>query len=208
MIRAALALASATGKPDTLKQAETWASVLDAHYWSDDLGGYFVAADDTDDLIVRPFGGLDDATPNANATMVENLTSLSLWTGKGASADRAAAILKAFGPAIAANPVGHSGLLSAAVLANAPALIVLMVPGGESAAEMRGAMRDVSLPNAVFQEIEDGTALPRSSPAHGKTAVDGKVTAYVCVGPQCSLPVTDPDSLARTVKSARQAGVR
>ena len=42
-----------------------------------------------------------------------------------------------------------------------------------------------------------------SSPAHGKTAIDGKPTAYVCIGPQCSLPVTDPAALVETVKAAR-----
>jgi len=48
------------------------------------------------------------------------------------------------------------------------------------------------------------SALPESSPAHGKTAIDHKPTAYVCIGPQCSLPVTDPAKLVETVKAARQ----
>ncbi len=49
--------------------------------------------------------------------------------------------------------------------------------------------------------------LPASSPAHGKTALDGKPTAYVCIGPQCSLPVTEPAELVETVKAARQVVV-
>jgi len=32
-------------------------------------------------------------------------------------------------------------------------------------------------------------------PAAGKTAIEGRPTAYVCRGPVCSLPVTDPDEL-------------
>jgi uncharacterized protein len=31
--------------------------------------------------------------------------------------------------------------------------------------------------------------LPAQHPAHGKTLVDGKATAYVCEGPVCSLPI-------------------
>ena len=66
----------------------------------------------------------------------------------------------------------------------------------------------MSLPNAVVQEVREGEsgagALPESSPAHGKTAIDGKPTAYVCIGPQCSLPVTEPAALVETVKAARQ----
>jgi uncharacterized protein YyaL (SSP411 family) len=65
----------------------------------------------------------------------------------------------------------------------------------------------VSLPGAVVQEVREREALPASSPAHGKTAIGGKATAYVCIGPQCSLPVTEPAALVETVKAARQVSV-
>ncbi len=67
----------------------------------------------------------------------------------------------------------------------------------------------MSLPNVVVQEIGEGadgaSALPASSPAHGKTAIDSKPTAYVCLGPQCSLPVTDPAQLVETIREVRAA---
>jgi uncharacterized protein YyaL (SSP411 family) len=49
--------------------------------------------------------------------------------------------------------------------------------------------------------------LPASSPAHGKTAIDGKPTAYVCLGPQCSLPVTEPAQLVETIKVGRRSSL-
>jgi hypothetical protein len=49
--------------------------------------------------------------------------------------------------------------------------------------------------------------LPESSPAHGKTAIDNKPTAYVCIGPQCSLPVTDPAKLVETMRAVRQVSI-
>ena len=70
--------------------------VLDQHYWADDLGGYYFAADDTGDLIVRPFSGQDEATPNANGVMVSNLMALYLWTGEERYRDRAEAMLRGF----------------------------------------------------------------------------------------------------------------
>ena len=103
-----------------------------------------------------------------------------------------------------ANPVGHAGLLAAAVNRLAPTLIVLVVPNGKDAKDMRLALRDISLPNAVIQEIGEAEGLPISSPAHGKTSVDRRVTAYVCIGPQCSLPLTDPAQLVETITTARQ----
>ncbi|MEM7399964.1 MAG: thioredoxin domain-containing protein, partial [Pseudomonadota bacterium] len=160
MIRAALGLANATNNPEYVEQAAAWAHVLDTHYWSEELGGYHLAADDTDDIIVRPLNAMDDATPNANAMMVSNLVALASWTGDNAYTDRAEKIITSFGPAITANPVGHSGMLGAALDRLAPTLIVLMVPEGGDPAEMRAALRDVSLPNLVIDEVWADETLP------------------------------------------------
>jgi uncharacterized protein len=203
MIKAALALANVTGKLDYISQAREWTDVLDRHYWANDLGGYYFAADDTTDLIVRPFSGHDEATPNANAIMVSDLTALYLWTGEERYRERAEAILKTFAGAIAENPLAHNALLTAALDLYAPSLVVLIVPDGTDSVALRRALNDVSLPGAVVQEVREGESLPASSPAHGKTAIDGKPTAYVCIGQQCSLPVTAPAALVETVKAAR-----
>jgi len=207
MIRAALALARVTGKPTYVERAREWVDVLDRHYWAGDLGGYYYVADDTGDLIVRPFSGQDEATPNANGVMVSNLMALYLWTGAARYRDRAEAILSGFAGAMAENVLAHSGLLAAALDSAAPTLIVLIVPKGGDATALRRALADVSLPNAVVQEMREGESLPASSPAHGKTAIDGKPTAYVCIGPQCSLPVTDGAALVETIKAARQVSI-
>ena len=205
MIRAALALANATNNPEYVEQAAAWAHVLDTHYWSEEFGGYHLAADDTNDIIVRPLNAYDDATPNANSMMVSNLVALASWTGNSSYTDRAEKIITSFGPAITANPVGHSGMLGAVLDRLAPALIVLMVPEGGDPTEMRAALRDVSLPNVVIDEVWADETLPSNSPAAGKTVVNDKTTAYVCIGPQCSLPVTEPDKLVETIKASRAA---
>jgi uncharacterized protein YyaL (SSP411 family) len=38
--------------------------------------------------------------------------------------------------------------------------------------------------------------LPASHAAAGKEMIDGKATAYVCIGQTCGLPVTDTAALA------------
>ncbi len=203
MIRAALALANVTGKRAYVERASEWADILDKHYWAADIGGYYFVADDTSDLIVRPLSGQDEATPNANGVMVSNLMALYLWTGDERYRDRAEAVLKAFAGAMRQNVLAHAGLLAAELDLIAPALIVLIVPQGGDARALRHALNDVSLPGAVVQEVRAWEELPESSPAHGKTAIDGKPTAYVCIGPQCSLPVTEPAKLVETIKAAR-----
>jgi uncharacterized protein len=225
MIKAALALANVTGRPDYIDRARDWTEILDRHYWAEGLGGYYLAADDTRDLILRPINAQDDAVPNANGLMVSNLAALYLWTGETKYRDRAEAIVKAFAGAVAENVFAHTGLLGAAFDLLAPAHIVIVVPEGGDGSALRRALADVSLPGAVVQDVREiasagssvnadpqpvsaaGTPLPSGSPAHGKRARDGKPTAYVCIGPQCSTPVTEPEALVATVKEARRASV-
>ena len=57
----------------------------------------------------------------------------------------------------------------------------------------------------VLAKVWADETLPSTSPAAGKTVIDGKTTAYVCIGPQCSLPVTEPEKLVETIKTARHA---
>jgi uncharacterized protein len=207
MIGAALALANATANETYIARAREWADVLDRHYWSADLGGYYFAADDTSDLIVRPFSGQDEATPNANGVMVSNLMALYLRTGEERCRERADAILQSFAGAMNENVLAHAGLLAAMLDAYAPTLIVLFVPQDGDPRPLRRVLADLSLPGIVIQEIKEGEVLPSASPAHGKTAIDGKPTAYLCIGPQCSLPVTEPAALVETVKAARSVAI-
>jgi uncharacterized protein YyaL (SSP411 family) len=60
---------------------------------------------------------------------------------------------------------------------------------------MRDALTYISLPGAVVEWFPEDASAPPGSPAFGMRAIGGKATAYVCIGPQCSPPVTNPDEL-------------
>ena len=83
MISAALTLYQVTGEKRYLDDAIAWTAIMNRHY-SADGGGYYLAADDTSDLILRPLSASDDATPNPNATMLQNLADLYTLTGEPA----------------------------------------------------------------------------------------------------------------------------
>jgi uncharacterized protein YyaL (SSP411 family) len=136
--------------------------------------------------------------------MVSNLMGLYLWTGEERYRMRAEEILKSFAGEIARNVFSHAGLLAGAIDVLQPAHVVIVVPEGGDGDELRRALFELSLPGAVVQELGEGEELPKGSPAHGKRAIDGKPTAYVCIGPQCSAPVTEPEALVAAVKEARE----
>ena len=202
MVWGALRLHQATNDAAYLAAAERWVAVLDARYWDAAAGGYAFTADDTPDVIVRMRGAHDDATPNANAIMISNLVALNLLTGKQAYLDRAHAIPAAFAPDLARNSLGHCGLLAGFFDLLAPQHVAVIAPGGDTT--LASAMFRLSLPGAVQQVV--GPHQPLASPAlAGKTAIDGRPTAYACIGPQCSMPVTDPDALLELLRRQRTA---
>jgi uncharacterized protein YyaL (SSP411 family) len=201
MIKAALALYSATFDPAYLARAESLAAALRRHHWDDAAPGYFLSADDAPALIVRPKSAQDDATPSANSVMTANLIRLWRLTGNDSYIRDADAIFQASGPSVAANLFGSTGLLNALDLRLGATDVVVVRPAAASAADMLRAARRASTPNVILSVHDDKASLPPSHPAAGKTAIDGRVTAYVCRGETCSLPVTDPDALATMLAS-------
>ena len=51
------------------------------------------------------------------------------------------------------------------------------------------------VPNLVLSVRAATDDLPAAHPAAGKTKLDGRATAYVCVGTTCGLPQTSPEGL-------------
>ena len=204
LCRAALALHEATGEPAYFAQAQAWIAVLDRHYWDNAGGGYFFAADDTTDLIARAKTASDSAVPAGNGTLVGVLTQLDLLTGDDGYRRRAEAILGTFSGELGRNFFPLATLINNAELAERPVQIVLVgEPGDAAFAALWRAVYQVSLPNRVVATVKPGEALPSGHPAAGKGLVAGRPAAYVCEGPVCSLPLTEPQALTAALAELR-----
>ena len=200
MCEAALALAEATGTRGYLDQAEAWTQVLDRHYWDAETGGYFLSADDTQGLIVRPKTAHDNAAPSGNGTMAGVHARLFYLTGKDAQRERAEATVAAFSGEFQRSFSALSTLLNSNELLHRAVQIVVFGPRADAGTEgLLGAIHRICLPDRVLQLCEPGAEMADSHPAAAKGPVDGKATAYVCRGPTCSLPLTDPAELRRAL---------
>ena len=60
----------------------------------------------------------------------------------------------------------------------------------------RGARQLAAQPRRPV--VPPGTALPPIHPAAGKGQIDGRATAYICRGHDCSLPLTNEAELIAT----------
>jgi uncharacterized protein YyaL (SSP411 family) len=196
MIKAALALHAATLDQKYVAEAERLAALARAHHWDNSAPGYFLSADDAEALIIRPRATSDEATPSATGVMAQNLIRLWRLTGNDDYRRDADDILAANAPAIAGNLFASTSLANALDLRLAVTDVVIVAPAGEDPTPLLGVARAHWSPNLVLAVHRDATSMPPGHPANGKTAVDGKPTAYVCRGETCSLPVTDGEGLA------------
>ena len=96
LCRAALALHEATGDDRYLRQAQEWVDLLDRHYRDENGGGYFFAADDTADIILRTKNAADNATPSGNGALVGVLARLFYLTGEDRYRARADEVIATF----------------------------------------------------------------------------------------------------------------
>ncbi|MGH6875238.1 MAG: thioredoxin domain-containing protein [Aestuariivirgaceae bacterium] len=193
VVAAALNLHMATARSDYLDKArDILASAVD-QLWDEEQGGFFFAPRQLPELIVRIRHAHDDATPNANAIMLNNLTRLYHLTGEDDYRRRAERLIAAFGAAAASNPFAHATFLSAAAAHLDPVQAVII--GSPEGSAERALLRAVTaLPAArlVVQFIEPEKALPAHHPAKGKSQLGGRPTLYLCRGTRCAAPVTEP----------------
>ena len=205
MIWGALRLYQASGDAKYLEHAELWTATLDAHYWDDTSGGYFTAADDTSDVIVRLKPASDDAVPSANAIQLSNLIALAALTADTKYDDRARSLVSAFGGAVARSPIGHCGLIAATL--DLDALIQVKIGADGPAAPLVHVLHNVSLPGAVeFIAAANTVQMPASRANVADTSLESG--AVICTGVQCSEPIFEPNTLAERLTTSRAVHVK
>jgi hypothetical protein len=141
-------------------------------------------------LVHRPESHHDGAIPSGAAIAVAGLVRLGLVAGDEVALALAETYLvQRLTGATGPNAFASSGLLAALDLYLSPK--VLVVTDGAQREALLSAARQVYAPTLCL-------AGPWASPSilEGKTSVGGTARAFVCTGPTCSPPVTEPSALA------------
>ncbi|MCB1487944.1 MAG: hypothetical protein KDJ88_10860, partial [Bauldia sp.] len=115
------------------------------------------------------------------------------------------AILEAAAPAIAANLFATAGILADLDFRLTATDAVIVHPADRTPDRLVATTRAAWTPSTILSVFADAADLPPTHPASGKRPVDDLPTAYVCHGETCSLPVTDPDTLAMLLRDPRSA---
>jgi len=190
MIGAAFALHEATHDDRYLGDAETFAETLDRHHWDESVGAWRLTADDAEDLFVRPLSLHDDSVPSPNAVIAAGLSRLSRLTGNARHAARLDALFtRHLGEP--RDALGKAGLLNAFDQHLNGRDIVIVAAANDSLEAWFDIIRAEAREAGTVLVVTDPDALPDPHPAHGKMAIDGRTTAYLCSATACSAPVTE-----------------
>jgi uncharacterized protein len=205
MTRAALALFEATGERGYLERAIAWQAVLDRHYLHPDTGRYYLTADDAEGLVIRPQSTFDEAVPNHNGLIAQNLVRLAVLAGDDAFRTKADTLFDGLLPLATESLFNHVSPLNALDLRLRAAEIVVTGEGAAADALVAAALK-LPFADRIVLRAPRADALPASHPARDKIAASaGQAAAFVCVGERCSLPVADAAALRDAVGGMRTA---
>ncbi|MBL9152618.1 MAG: thioredoxin domain-containing protein [Verrucomicrobiales bacterium] len=176
------------------------------HFWDEEGGGFFMTADDSEELLVRTKKLYGGAIPSGNAASVLNLARLHRMTGKAEYATRAETLLKTFGGELAKAPEAFPLTLCALELLHGPAREIVIVgePDAPDTRALLAELRKPYLPNKVvlLRSAAHADELARLAPYTAtQTALEGKATAYVCENFACQLPTADPAKVREMLKA-------
>ena len=205
LVAGLLDLYEADGDLRWLEQASALDAVLERDYEDIPGGGFFRTAADEVSLLTREKPTYDGSEPSGNSVAVHNLLRLHELTTDDRYRVRAERAFQAFGAMLAERPSAVSEMLLAVdYQLDTPKEIVLVVTAGrDDAAPFLAELRARFLPNRILTIVAEGEQLERHARVvpllDGKTARDGRATAYVCENRICDLPTTDPSVFATQI---------
>ena len=202
---AALDLYEATGDPRYASVAKAIAGTMVQHHADPIDGSFYFAPSDGEALIARTKDAFDQAIPSAAAMAA--ILCLRVGGALDASfAGHGERQLLALANMAPDNPLGMStAVLGLDRLVRGSVDVVLV---GARGSEATRALADIAfkayLPHKSVVYLDpDDPATTAIAPllAEGKTGRAGATVAYVCRGRACSLPVSEPDELAKLLAS-------
>ena len=190
-------LLSAQWRSQDMQFAIELADKLLEDFYDVENGGFFFTRHDHEQLIYRPKPTMDDAMPPGNATAARALLTLGHLLGESRYLDAAHGTLAWARAVMERLPAAHCSLLSVLEETVYPTdLVILRGPSDLTenwSQEIRGGFTPW---RKVFAIPYDADApLPPYLPKLVSTQAQQSVTAFVCQGLSCSLPITDLSEL-------------
>jgi uncharacterized protein YyaL (SSP411 family) len=202
-----LELYEATFDVHFLKTALDLQEDLTEHYWDQESGGFFMSADDGEELLLRRKEFYDGALPSGNSIALLNLVRLARITADERYEQAAAAMVRSFEGTVQRYPAGFTQFLSACDFALGPSWEIVIAGDlqNDDTQRMIGTLRGIYSPNKIvlhrpgkagFSQISELSPLTQAM-----NPIDGRATAYVCRDYVCGLPTTSLVEMQKLLKT-------
>ncbi|MEN8254540.1 MAG: thioredoxin domain-containing protein [Verrucomicrobiota bacterium] len=205
MIFGLLELYETTLDVQYLETALNYNDILADSFIDGEGGGYFMTADDAEQLIVRPKELYDGAIPSGNSIQMLNLLKLARLTGRSELEEQAVETGKAFGGTIDRSPSSFSQALIALQFAGGESLEIVVTGerGNNEAKRMLEYIDSVYKPGKVvlFKDPMEADRLAEVAPfTREHKMVEGKTTVYICHNFACEQPITSLEELEEVLR--------
>ncbi|MCW9032802.1 MAG: thioredoxin domain-containing protein [Rhodospirillales bacterium] len=203
MALAALNLYEFTGEDAYLDQAVSWVKQAET-LWSQKDQVYLTSPPIKETTLPSYKTVEDNASPAGNALMAEVITRLT-YSGKLPHLkNRPEQIIAPYLKKVERSPRYFGGLLNAMdTFLSTEQIVIIGNRSNHSTADLIKATFSTDLPARTLQVIAPGTSLPDNHPAKNKGQINGRATAYICVGTLCSFPVTEPKEFKKIAEDMR-----
>jgi uncharacterized protein YyaL (SSP411 family) len=201
----------ATAERAWLRDAAALMEELERSFADRANGGYFLAPDGGETLMLREKPASDGPVPGVSSVAALTWLRLYTFTDEERDRERAEATMKAFAATLSSQPLALDHMLHAADWASDRALeIVIVVGKGQGALEpdarpFLDVLQKSFVPNAVLlvgSETELAAIVDDVEWVRDKKMKDRRPTAYVCERGACKAPTTDAATFAGQVGAA------
>ena len=199
-------LYEATFKPEYLELSARLTESLLLNF-SDKAGSLFFSPLDGEELIANMLEYYDGALPSGNSISFYNLLRLGRMTGRPAWEDRAQKILRCASDSIRQHPHGHSMFLAGLQYAWSRSYEVVLC-GDASDTVLKNMIRGLRpylnrcAVIVKYSGAQDDIIISAAPFVKTMSHFNGRATAYVCTGNQCSRPVHTADEMLRQIKNS------
>ncbi|MCA9405798.1 MAG: thioredoxin domain-containing protein [Candidatus Omnitrophica bacterium] len=166
-------------------------------FWDQERGGFYLTADDSEELVFRPKEAYDGAIPSGNSVAALVMVRLHHMTSDQQWQNRYEKLFKAFAGEITSRPGSYAQMLSAYDFATGAVNEVVFAAGKEqdNLEEMVSLLYKYYIPNKVvcFRPSEHDRVeqiVPMFPFIKEQEPLDEQITIYFCENHACQKPVT------------------
>ena len=177
--------------------------VMVEDFWDDTAGGFFFSTKSTEQTLPRIKQTYDGAVPSGNSIALVCLLRLAALSGETSFGSYGDKLLAFLSQDVLGQPLGHTFALVGLDLAVGPSVNVVLVgdPQENDVKGMLAALRKNYLLNLTMTLWTEQKA--KTAPLGvSYERLEGKATAYVCVGQTCLPPTNSVEKMLELVATA------